>query len=101
MLTAPAHAEIQHDMFIISFLHYCIPQSFPCQIISKKSPAVLVIMTIDTKILPIRAVSRVVPVIAVFVMDREEMPVTGVKLSAALGADQAVDFQGLFPVIRG
>jgi len=59
----------------------------------------LVIMAIDTKILPVRAVGRVVPVIAVFVMHREEMTVFRVELSAAFGADQAVDFQGLFPVI--
>jgi hypothetical protein len=86
-------------MFIVSFFHDRIPQSFPSQIISEKSPAVLVIMTIDTKILPVRTVGRVVPVIAVFVMHCEEMPVDGVKLSAAFGTDQAVDFQGLLPVI--
>ena len=69
------------------------------QIIGKQSPAVLIIMAIDTKVLPVGAVCRVVLVIAVFVMHCEQMTVLGVEFSAAFGADEAMDFQGLFPVI--
>ncbi len=58
-------------------------------------------MTINTEILPVRAIRGVIPVIPVFVVHRQEIPVFEVELSATFCTDQAVDFQGLFPVIRG
>jgi hypothetical protein len=56
-------------------------------------------MTINTEILPVRAIRGVFPAIAVFMVYSKKIPVFEIKLSPAFGADQAVDFQGLFPVI--
>src|SRR4030042_6091915 len=56
-------------------------------------------MTINTEILPVRAIRGVVPTIPVFMVYSEKLPILEIKLSPAFGADQAVDFQGLFPVI--
>jgi len=71
---------------------------FPLQIISEKPPAVLVVMTINTEVLPVGAVGGIVPVIPVFMVHRQKIPVFELELSAAFGADQSVDFQCLFPV---
>ena len=60
----------------------------------------LVVMAVNTEILPVGAVRWVVAAIAVFMVHSKEIPVFGFKLSPAFGADQAMDFQGLFPVIR-
>jgi hypothetical protein len=62
---------------------------------------VLVVMTINTEVLPVRAVRWVVPAIPVFMVYGEKLPILEIKLSPAFGADQAVDFQGLIPVISG
>jgi hypothetical protein len=72
---------------------------FPCQVVSEKPPAVLVVMTINTQVLPVGAICRVIPVIAVLMMYRKKIPVLEIELSPAFGADQAVNLQGLFPVI--
>ena len=56
-------------------------------------------MAIDAEILPVRAVRRIVLVVAVFMMHCEEVPVFEIELPSAFGAYQAVDFQGLLPVI--
>ena len=61
----------------------------------------LVVMTINTEILPVRAVRRIVSMIPVFMVNRKKVPVFEVELPAAFSADQAMDFQGLFPVIGG
>ena len=58
-------------------------------------------MTINTEILPVRAIRGVIPAIPVFMVYSKKIPVFEIKLSPAFGADQAVDFQGLFPVIGG
>lgn len=39
--------------------------------------------------------------VSVFMVYGKELPVFGIELSPAFGADQAVDFEGLLPVIRG
>ncbi|OHE58656.1 MAG: hypothetical protein A2Z47_01705 [Thermodesulfovibrio sp. RBG_19FT_COMBO_42_12] len=59
----------------------------------------LVVMTVNAEILPVRAIGWVVPAVPVFMVHSKEVPVLGFKLFPAFGADQAVDFQGLFPVI--
>jgi hypothetical protein len=59
-----------------------------------------VVMTINTEVFPVGAVKGVVAAIAVFMMHSEEIPVPCFKLPPALGADEAVYLQGLFPVIR-
>ncbi len=58
-------------------------------------------MTKNTEVLPVRAIEGVVPGIPVFMMDGQKMPVLKFELSPAFGANQAVDLQGLFPVIGG
>lgn len=57
-------------------------------------------MTIDAEVLPVGAVRRIVPVVAVFMMHCEEVPVFEIELPPAFGAYQAVALQGLLPVIR-
>ena len=78
-----------------------MPPALPPEIISQKPPAVLVVMTINTQILPVGAVRGIVHAIAVFVVYSEEISVPEFKLSPALGADETVDPQGLLPVISG
>ncbi len=56
-------------------------------------------MTINTEIFPVRAIRGVFPAISVFMVYSKKVPVFEIKLSPAFGADQAVDFQRLFPVI--
>ena len=69
------------------------------EIFSKNTPAVLVVVTIDAKILPVRAVRGVVHPIPVLVVHGQEIPVPEFKFPPALSADKAVNPEGLFPVI--
>ena len=62
-------------------------------------PPVLVLMAIDTEILPVAPVPGVVVVIVIPVMDGKEMGVFLVKFPATPCADPGMDFQGLLPVI--
>ena len=78
-----------------------LPPAVPFQIISEHAPAVFVVVAIHTEVLPVGAVRRVVPAIAVFMVHGEEIPVFYFKLPPALGTDETVYLQGLFPVIRG
>lgn len=59
----------------------------------------LVFVTINAEIFPVRAIGGVVPVIPVFMVYSEKMPAFKIELSPAFAADQAVDLQCLFPVI--
>jgi hypothetical protein len=72
---------------------------FSLKIISKQPPAVLVVMTINAEVFPVRAIRGIVLVIPVFMMYCKKIPVFEIKLSPAFSAKQSVDFQGLFPVI--
>jgi hypothetical protein len=56
-------------------------------------------VTIDTEVFPVGTVRRIVSVVAVFVMNGQEMVVLIFKLPSAFGTDEAVYFKGLFPVI--
>jgi len=58
-------------------------------------------MTVNAEILPVRAIGWVIPAVPVFMVHSKKIAVFELKLSPAFGADQAVDFQGLFPVIGG
>jgi len=69
------------------------------EIISKKSPAVFVVVAVDTKVLPVGAVRGVVIMIPVLVVYGEEVPVLIIEFPGAFCTDKAVDPQGLFPVI--
>ena len=59
----------------------------------------LIIVTIDTEVFPVGTVRRIVSVVAVFVMNGQEMAVFVFKLPPAFGTDEAMQFQRLFPVI--
>jgi hypothetical protein len=50
-------------------------------------------MAVSAKVLPVASVRRVVVVIAVFMMDGQEVAVRGIKLSATTAADQTVQGQ--------
>ena len=68
-------------------------------IITKKTSAMLIIVTIDAEVFPVGAIRRIISGIAVFVMDSQEVPVFRFKLSSTFGADEAVYFKRLFPII--
>ena len=53
----------------------------------------LVVMTIDTEVLPVGAVRRVVAAIAVFMVHGEELPVLKIKFPPAFGANETVYLQ--------
>ena len=55
------------------------------------SPTMLIVMAMDTEVLPVRAIRRVVVAVAVFVVDSKDVPVLLFELTAAFGAYQAVD----------
>lgn len=69
------------------------------QILSQQAPAVLIFMTVNAKILPVGAVRGIVPVVAVLMVDRQQMPVLRTEFPPAFGADKPVHFQGAVPVI--
>ena len=58
----------------------------------------LLIMAVDTEIFPVGAVRRIIVVIAVFMVNGEEMSVSIVKFPGALGADKTVNAERLFSV---
>ena len=57
-----------------------------------------IIVAIGAQVFPVRSVRGIVVVISVFVVHREQMSRLDVELSGALGADEPVNLQGLFPV---
>jgi len=52
-----------------------LPPTVSLQKISEHTPAVFVVVAIHTEVLPVGAVKRVVPAIAVFMVHGEEIPV--------------------------
>ena len=61
-------------------------------------PPVLVVVAIDAEVLPVAAVRRVVFMVVVFVMDRQEMEILDGEFPAAAGADPGMNSQGLLSV---
>jgi hypothetical protein len=59
----------------------------------------LILMTVNAEILPVGAVRGIVPVIAVLMVDCQQVPVLRAELPPAFGADKTVHFQGAVPVI--
>jgi hypothetical protein len=59
----------------------------------------LIIMAVGTKVFPIASVRRVILVIAIFVVNRQQVQVGKLEFPGAAGADPAVDFERSFPVI--
>jgi hypothetical protein len=59
---------------------------------------VFIIVAVHAQIFPVRPVRGIVVVIPVFVVHREEVSCLEVELSGALGTDEPVNLQRLFPV---
>jgi hypothetical protein len=60
---------------------------------------VFIVMAIDAEVFPVWSIRRVIQVIAVFVVDGQEMPCFLVEFPAAFGADQSMNLERPFPVI--
>ena len=58
----------------------------------------LVIMTIGTEIFPIGSIRWIIRMVAVFMVNGQQMQVGRIKFATALGTDPAVQFKGLLPV---
>jgi len=71
----------------------------PAQIISQQFSGVDVLVAIDAEILPIAAVRGVIEVVAVLMVDRQQMPLSRIKFTAAAGTYQVMNRQGPFPII--
>lgn len=69
-----------------------------CPFVFLHPPAMLIFMAIDAEVLPVRSIGRIVVVVAVPVVDCQEVPVFLFKLTAAFCTDQAVDLKGLLAV---
>ena len=67
--------------------------------ITEKAPAVLIIVTIYAEVFPIGTIRGIISGVAVFMMDGQQMSVFRFKLFSAFGADEAMYFKRLFPVI--
>ena len=72
---------------------------FFCEILSKEFAGVFIIMAINAEIFPVRSIGRVIQVISVFVVDRQEMRCLFVEFPPTLGADEAMDFERAFSII--
>ena len=68
------------------------------EIVTEPAPAVLILMTIDTEIFPVRAIGGIIPAVSIPMMNGQKMPVSIFKLSSAFGANEPVLFKGLLPV---
>ncbi len=73
--------------------------SLPFEVIAQAAAGVLVVVAVDAEVLPVRAVGRVVARVSVPVVDGQEVAVLFAELASALGADEAVDSQGLLAVV--
>jgi hypothetical protein len=60
---------------------------------------VYILVTIHTEVFPVAPVGRIVMVISISVMDRQEMTVGVVKFPAAAGTDEAMNGKRSFTVI--
>ncbi len=50
----------------------------------------LIVMAVDTEIFPVRSIRRIIQMISIFMMYGEKVPRFLIKLSPALGTDEAV-----------
>ena len=57
------------------------------------------VVTVNTEVLPIGSIGRVIQVIAVFVVDGQKMSGLFIKFSSALGTNQAMDLKGSFSIV--
>jgi hypothetical protein len=62
---------------------------------------VLIIVAVDTEILPVGAIRRIILGIPILVMHRQELTGFVIELSPALGANHPVYLQGALPIAIG
>lgn len=74
-------AKFQKSLFLIT------------EIITKQAPAVFIVMAVGTQVLPIGTIRGIIPVIAIFMVYGQEMPVFVSKLSPTFGTDKSVNLQ--------
>ena len=60
------------------------------QIVTQQPPAVFIIMTVYTEVLPVGTIGGIIMRVPVFMVDRKGVFIFVVKLPGAFGADQAV-----------
>jgi hypothetical protein len=63
------------------------------EIIPEESPTMNILMAVRTEVFPVASIRRVVVMISVPVMDRQQVPVRGIELAAATAANQSVQGQ--------
>ena len=71
----------------------------PRQVIPQQSPAVDILMAVNAEVFPVAAIGRVVLVIAVLVVNGQQMTIGGGKFPAAATADHAVQGKRSFSII--
>src|SRR6266567_1541148 len=69
------------------------------QVVGQDGAAVLVVVAVGAEVLPVAPVGRIVVVVAVPVVDGEELEVVLIELPAALGADPAMELERALPVV--
>ena len=73
----------------------------PAQVVGQDLAAVLVLVAVDAEVLPVAAIGRVVAVIAVLVMDGEQVQVRRVEFARALRTDPAMQRQRALAISAG
>ena len=63
------------------------------QIIPEQSPAVFILMAVDTEIFPVRTIRGIIIGISVFVVYRQKVPVLMIELPGTFGADEPVNLK--------
>jgi hypothetical protein len=58
---------------------------FPLQIVRKNGPAVLIVVAVHAQVFPVGTVLGIIPVVSIFMVHRQQVPIPVVELSTALG----------------
>lgn len=69
------------------------PVPFIAEIITKQSPAVFILMTVNTQVFPVGTIRRIIPRISIFMVYSQEMPVFIIKFPRTFGTDKPVYLQ--------
>jgi len=62
------------------------------EIISKQFSAVFILVAVSTQVFPVGSIRGIVPVISIFMMYGQEVPIFVSELSPAFCTDKSVDF---------
>ena len=58
-----------------------------------------IIVAINTEVLPVRTVRRIIQMVSIFVVHRQEMPCLFIEFPSALGTDKAVYLERALSII--